>query len=448
MASEDIKKRILSHVDGERLISLCSKLIQIPSVVEDEGAEKGVSEYLQTYWKKMGLEVFVQDVPATDGIPKGPHPQIIGRLKGKGGGKRLMMGGHIDTEPVVQPDLWTKDPFSGVVDREEKGPEGQGYIYGLGAANMKQSVASFTEAVHAIVESGIALKGDLLITGWVLEDIGINGSRYQVEHWNEIGAGPHPDMVLDGEPSNCMIRGNHVGFTCFTITTQGHLAHISQRYTRAPEYAGKRHINAFKKMLKILWEMEDIKRTLTYKRHPFMGDPILTPGDVRTKVGGKGGRPPLGSSECQVDFDLRTVPGMTAQGIQEDIERVLFRLMIEDPELNASVKFWPHLWPPPSPTELPRDHVLHRVLGDAHREVFGTDPVYDTDTKGTSLNRIVDRCKYGCTDMGSFYAAGIPGTNYGAAQVPVTPDERVSIPQLINHSKVSALTALGICEGP
>ena len=445
--SKEIKEKVLKQVNGERLISLCSKLIQIPSVVEDEGAEKVISEYLQDYWRKMGLEVFVQDVPPIGDIPRGPHPQIIGRLKGKGGGKRLMMGGHMDTEPVVQPDLWTKDPFSGYVDREEKGSEGQGYIYGLGAANMKQSVASFTEAVHAIIESGVELQGDLLITGWVLEDIGINGSRYQVEHWNEIGVGPFPDMVLDGEPSDCMIRTNHVGFTCFTITTKGHLAHISQRYTRAPEYEGKKHVNAFKKMFKILAELEDVGKCFTYKRHPFMGDPILTIGDVRTKVGGKGGRPVLGSSECQVDFDLRFVPGMTAKTIEEDLERVLYRVKIEDPELEASIRFWPHLWPdPPSPTELPDDHILNQVLKKAHREVFGKDPIVDTDTRGTSLSRIVDRCKYGCTDIGSFYAAGVAGINYGPAQVPVTPDERVSIPQLIKHSKVSALTALEICN--
>ena len=58
---------------------------------------------------------------------------------------------------------------------------------------------------------------------------------------------------------------------------------------------------------------------------------------------------------------------------------------------------------------------------------------------------MIDRCKFGGTDIGNFYAVGIPGTNYGAAGVPVTPDERVSIPQLVNHCKVSALVALEMC---
>jgi len=442
--SEQMKQKVLSRVNEERLISLCSKLIQIPSPVEEDGAEEKMSRYLQEYWKKMGLEVFIQDVPASEYTPKGPHPQIIGRLKGKGGGKRLMIGGHMDTEPVVQPDRWTKDPFGGYVDREETGSEGRGYIYGLGAANMKQSVASFTEVVHAIIESGVELKGDLLITGWVMEDIGCLGSKYQVEHWNEIGVGPLPDMVLDGEPSNCEVRSSHVGSTRFTITTKGQLAHISQRYIRRPEYEGKKHINAFEKMLKILLELRDVRKSFTFKRHPYIGDCILTIGDVRTKVGGKGGRPVLGSNECQVDFDMRYVPGMSLESIREDIERVIYKLMIEDSEMEASVRFWPVNY---GAAEIPNDHILHQHLRKAHKEIFGEDLIIDTDDKtGTSLTRMIDRCKYGGTDIGNFYGAGVLGTNYGAAQVPVTPDERVSIPQLVKHCKVSTLAALGICE--
>ena len=47
--SEGIKRKVLSHANEERLIALCSKLIQIPSPVEEEGAEKEnqLDEWLQ-----------------------------------------------------------------------------------------------------------------------------------------------------------------------------------------------------------------------------------------------------------------------------------------------------------------------------------------------------------------------------------------------------------------
>ena len=195
-------------------------------------------------------------------------------------------------------------------------------------------------------------------------------------------------------------------------------------------------------MLKVILALEDVQRAFTYTKHPYIGDCILTIGDVRTKVGGKGGRPVLGSSECQVDFDLRYVPGMTIESIEQDIERVVYRLEVEDPELEASIRFWAAKT---KPTELPNNHPLHQALRKAHKEAFGEELVIDTDGKGTTFDRMIDRCKFGGTDIGNFYAVGIPGTNYGAAGVPVTPDERVSIPQLVNHCKVSALVALEIC---
>jgi len=59
---------------------------------------------------------------------------------------------------------------------------------------------------------------------------------------------------------------------------------------------------------------------------------------------------------------------------------------------------------------------------------------------------MVDRWKYSGSDVASFYSVGVLGTNYGPAKIAVTPDERVSIPQLFKHCKVSTLVALGICE--
>lgn len=116
--------------------------------------------------------------------------------------------------------------------------------------------------------------------------------------------------------------------------------------------------------------------------------------------------------------------------------------MIEDPEMEASVKFWDHVT---GPTEIERDHVLTQAVVNAHTQVFGKPPIVDIDVR-VSMDRMIDRCKYGGTDIGNFYEAGIPGINYGPAGPPVTPDERVSIPQLINHCKVSALVALNLCE--
>jgi acetylornithine deacetylase/succinyl-diaminopimelate desuccinylase-like protein len=352
---------------------------------------------------------------------------VWARLKGVGGGPSFMMGGHIDTEPIVDPDKWTHGPFSGYVDPEED------TIYGLGAVNMKQGVAAETVAVHAIIKAGVKLKRDLYLAGWGLENIGCRGSKYMVKHE------PKPDMVLDGEMSFACGRTIHSGVMMLTITMKGRARHISQNFVRRPDYEGMKQINAFDKMMKILLELKEVRKTFTYTRHPYLGDPLVTIGDVRTETVGKRegymGRPVLGSSKCEVDIDVRFLPSQTVEAVVTDIERVIHKLWLDDHELDATVEVWPN-WV--SPQEISRGHSLVQVLREAHQEVWGEELEFDID-RSESVWRIVDRCKFGGTDMGSWCALGVPAVDYGAGRVPTTYDEHVSIAQLVQCTKSTPL---------
>ena len=220
----EIRQKVLAALDSEAVVDLCSKLVQFDSVVEHEAAEKDIADFVADYFKDLGLEVKLIDLPEdlpVPEMPKGPHPQVVARLKGGGGKPILLVGGHLDTEPVVNPEKWTHNPFSGDIDRDG------GYIYGVGTVNMKQSVASFMEAIGAIVRSGVKLKGDLLFAGWSQENLGSIGSKYMAAHWDELDIGPLPDMVFDGEQTDCSVWSSNVGMAVFKITTYGRLAHFS-----------------------------------------------------------------------------------------------------------------------------------------------------------------------------------------------------------------------------
>jgi acetylornithine deacetylase len=379
----------------------------------------------------MGLdEAHPQEVPEEELGAKDRY-NVWGRLKGIGGGPSFMMGGHIDTEPIIDPDKWTHDPFSGDVEGD--------WIFGLGAVNMKQGVAAETVAVHAIIKAGIKLKGDLYLAGWGLENIGCRGSAYMSKH------GPVPDMALDGEMSYGYGRTIHSGVMMLTITTRGRARHVSQNFVRRPDYEGAKQVNAFDKMLKILLELKDVRKTFTYTRHPYLGDPVLTIGDVRTETIGERenymGRPVLGSYRCEVDMDFRFLPSQTRESVLTDIERVIQKLWIDDSDLDATVEVWPN-WL--SPQEIAGDHPLVQVLREAHKEVWGEELELDIDRPG-SVSRVIDRCGFGGTDMGKWYATGVPIVDYGAGAIPTCPDERVSISQLAKCAKVYALMALEIC---
>jgi acetylornithine deacetylase len=348
----------------------------------------------------------------------------------------------MDTEPVVNPEQWTHDPFSGHIDREE------GYIYGVGTVNMKQSVASFMEALAAIVRSGVSLKGDLLFAGWSQEDLGSIGSKYMATHWDELNLGPLPDMVFDGEQTDCSAWTSNVGMAVFTITTFGRLAHFSSRYTHHPAYRDTYQINAVDKMLKIMNELKQVRKNFEYERGHFLGDPVMSFGKITSTVPGAGGRACLGADSCTLTVDIRFPPGMTKDTCKRDIERIIYNLSIDDPELTATVTTSPALFGMESvPMVSSRDLPLLRKLEAAHKEIFGEDLIVDIDTNGTTTHRSIDWNRYAGSDLTSFYSVGVPGVNYGPGTVPVTPDERVSIPQLINHCKVAALTILEVCEG-
>jgi len=440
----EIRQKVVAAVNPENVVNLCSRLVQFDSVVEKDAAEKEIAEYVARYFTDLGLEVTVMDLPddlPVPDMPKGPHPQVVARLKGSGDKPVLLVGGHMDTEPVVNPEQWTHDPFSGDIDREE------GYIYGVGTVNMKQSVASFMEAIGAIVRSGVSLKGDLLFAGWSQEDLGSIGSKYMATHWDELNLGPLPDMVFDGEQTDCSAWTSNVGMAVFKITTAGRLAHFSSRYTHHPAYRDTFQINAVDKMLKIMNELKDVRKNFVYERGHFLGDPVMSFGKITSTVPGAGGRACLGADACTLYVDIRFPPGMTKQSCKRDIERIIYNLSIDDPELTATVTTSPALFGMESvPIVSSRDLPLLRKLEAAHKEIFGEDLIVDIDTNGTTTHRSIDWNRYAGSDLTSFYAVGVPGVNYGPGTVPVTPDERVSIPQLVNHCKVAALTMLEVCE--
>jgi acetylornithine deacetylase/succinyl-diaminopimelate desuccinylase-like protein len=75
-----MEKQVLEQVDRNRIIELARNLADIVSIT---GEEEEVAKYLGGEFEKLGMEVEYQYVE--DG-----RPNVIGRLKGSGGGATLM----------------------------------------------------------------------------------------------------------------------------------------------------------------------------------------------------------------------------------------------------------------------------------------------------------------------------------------------------------------------
>src|SRR5512136_557009 len=110
----------LSTLDQQRMIAFLRDLVRTPSLSCQEGA---VAARIADEMHAVGF----RDV-AMDRIGN-----VVGRT-GRGNGPVLLFDGHMDTVGVSDPAAWQRDPFGAAI--------ANGVLYGLGACDMKGSLAA------------------------------------------------------------------------------------------------------------------------------------------------------------------------------------------------------------------------------------------------------------------------------------------------------------------
>src|SRR5207245_1138364 len=93
---------------------------------------------------------------------------LVGRLPGAGGGRSLVLNGHLDVVPSTPDDHWTHDPWGGEVEG--------GLMYGRGAADMKAGVSAMLFALRAVRQADVDLAGDVLAHLVIDEECTGNGT--------------------------------------------------------------------------------------------------------------------------------------------------------------------------------------------------------------------------------------------------------------------------------
>ena len=160
--------------DGE-VVALLQELIRV-NTSNPPGNEAQIAELLKTRLAPLGFEVEIVPTPA----PGKAH--FIARLRAQNPTEKpLLLAGHEDVVGVEQ-ELWTVDPFAGVV----KG----GLIYGRGAMDFKGGLAAFTVAASRIARAKVPLKRDLILLAEADEEGGDYGTGWLAKTaWPKIDAG-------------------------------------------------------------------------------------------------------------------------------------------------------------------------------------------------------------------------------------------------------------------
>ncbi len=288
---------MLTKERENQVVELCRKLIMKQSY---SGQGDGVAGALEEALKELGF----------DSVNVDKYGNVIGCIKGKRPGKKLLFDGHIDTVPVTDETEWKYPPFAAEIH--------DGKIYGRGTSDMKGAVAAFVSAAANFAQdTDRDFAGELYVAGVVHEEC------FEGVAAREISKAVCPDYVVIGEASTLNLKVGQRGRGEIVVETFGKPCHSAN-----PE----KGINAVYKMAKVI----EAIRTLEPTHHPVLGDGILELTDIKSA-------PYPGASVvpeyCRATYDRRLLVGETKESVLEPLQKLMDQLMAEDPQLKVKVSY-------------------------------------------------------------------------------------------------------------
>jgi len=354
-------KELLKNIDHSYTVKKLEEMIAIPSVVNEE---EELAYYLQDELESLGLETEIQ-------LVEPGRPNIYGKLKGSKPGRRLNLGGHLDTVPVVPG--WDMDPFKPV--------KKDGKIYGLGANDMKGGLACALTALKAFADTGYEFSGELTFAAVVDEEAYGKGAKAMLNtDWGKVDA-----IILGepntGEPENPTPLGI-TGKVLYDIHVYGKAAHGFQ-----PE-AG---VNAIEQAGIILANLHRLK----------IGENKGFHGNYSTlKIeGGYKVYSVVVPAECRFEVNRLIVPGETVESVIHDMEELVDSLKLK---AKVEVRTKPPFY---SSYILDRDHPFVKLFDEVYRDVMGKECAYEYSSNITDANTYTGEGGIPCMHLGP-YAGG------------------------------------------
>jgi acetylornithine deacetylase/succinyl-diaminopimelate desuccinylase-like protein len=407
--------RVVGAVDRDRLVEWAKKAINTWSFT---GHEEAMARVMMETYEEMGIRSQWQQVE--DG-----RANAVGIWEGAGGGKSLMFNGHMDTSYSGK-EPWLKKVRGFQPDAFEL----DGRLYGLGISNMKGALACYVEAVRALQDAGLRLRGDVMIAAVAGEiektqygdAVGAEfrgyaaGSRYLVTH------GAVADMCLLGEPTEGNVVLGHFGAMWVRIRTHGNFIHTAFS-------EGKRGLNSILRAREVLDAVLDwIPTWEDDPENAYRGVKSIV--NVGAIEGGFGWRVSRTPHHTDLFLDIRvppTKPMPVARRQFLDFVRTL-RERFPDYGIEAEV----YVTAPGA--EIEEDHPLVAAIDDTHRQIFG-------ETPGRDVPRWF-------SDASALTRYGIPTVNYGTSTglMDVEHGENLDIEGLVKMAQTYALVATNICE--
>ena len=400
---------LLCRIDEKTCLDFLVSMVRHKSYSQTLG-ERELALYMAEQMRALGLEVELLPVAA-----EGDRVNAVGRLRGMGKGKSLLFNGHIDTNPVSEG--WTVDPWGGKLDDR--------FIYGIGVSNMKAGDAAYFCAVKTLVDAGVKLRGDVILTYVVGELQGGVGTLALIRQ------GLRADFFVNSEPTDLAAVTMHAAAFTFIIELFGNTRHLSKR---------EEAVDAIAAACDLIPRLN----AMTFSNAPSPEHGRINRVHVGVVHGALGRelhewRPPQVADYVRIKGSGRYAPGQTEAGALADLRAQLDGLEARFPGLRSMLTPEHQLGRPMMPPfEVARDSRIVQAINQAYRTVRRSEQ---------PTGAITPPGFYGTDAAHLYQLAGMQGIVCGpGGRYNTMPNERVDIVDYLDMIRIYLLTILAIGE--
>ena len=418
---DNVKSSILVAVKEAQddAVEFLQQLIRIPSVTGQEGEIQG---FLAETLKEMGLEVdvFEPDVNVLrqyqgfvePELSFSGRPNVVGVWRGEGGGRSLLLNGHVDTVPYDETDPWIEGPLSGSLR--------DGLVWGRGASDMKGGVAAMFMAVSVLKRIGFQPRGDILIETVVDEE------RTGIGTLACVHRGYKADAGICCETSDLQVMPACIGRMWFTIRITGKPAGISAR---------RESVSAIDKAIKIVQAVEDLEKIrIRELHHPLYPDNRGALPCVVTMLHA-GTFPSITPDKAVLRGSMGLMPYEEIEDARRQLEDHLSHIAATDPwlrehqpEISIEDGYLA------AGAEIPVDHPIVKAVQQNYQRSTGREPLIEGRLGAADTRFLIHTGETPTVIFGPGVTAQMHANN-----------ENVPVDNLITATKVLALTIYEWC---
>lgn len=405
--------RVLEQVDGEEVVTLLQRAVQVPSVTGEEGAfgRLVAGELEETELDR--VEIF--DV-------KAHRPDVWGLLKGTGEGKSLMFLGHLDTVHVEGwEERWRgterESPFSGAIVGEE--------LYGRGAGDQKAGIAAVVGALRALRRAGLRPKGDVVVGFVSDEESGQPGSGYSdgikaIAEKVQGGDLPKTDFAVYTEPTTLDIYAAQMGFMTADITVTGQSAYFGRPWLGVDALRG-----AHKLLTDLFAYTEEI---WDRGEHPLVGRSFLL------VTGIQGGGYIAVPERCRISLIRKILPSETVDEARSELDSVVRKFAMRE-GIPAEIEY-----------TAPRDHRYGGTPAETPSDLPAVRQLAESIERVTGKRDLIKGAPY-WSEMSFLNGWGTPAVYCGPGDITNchTVNERVKVQEVIEGARVFARFIAEFC---